>query len=125
MRTAPVGVICMRRSEEETFAEAVRMGAVTHADPRCAVSVAIVSALVRALCRGEMTSVAETDAAVERGWAYVLRTHAEYALDRAEFEKHAYAESLDALVLCDRGLGYVYKCRESSRFSQYLCRDGA
>ena len=88
------------------------MGAVTHADPRCSVSVAIVSALVRALCRGEIDSVSETDAVVERGWGYVLKAHPELSLGRAEFEKHAYAESLEGLTLCDFGMGYVYKCRE-------------
>ena len=118
MRTTPVGVICMHKSEEETFKDAIRMGAVTHADPRCAVSVAIVSALVRALCRGEIESVSETDAAVERGWKYVLEAHPEVPLDRAEFEKHAYVESLEGLVLCDRGMGYVYKCRECIPFQE-------
>ncbi|KAF7966320.1 hypothetical protein HWV62_39158 [Athelia sp. TMB] len=102
MRTTPVGVICMGKSEEETFKEAIRMGAVTHADPRCAVSVAIVSALVRALCCGEIQSVSQTDSVVERGWKYVLEAHPEVSLDRVEFEKHAYAESLQDLVLCDR-----------------------
>lgn len=112
MRTTPVGVIFMNNSEEETFEEAIRMGAVTHADPRCALSVAIVSALIRSLCRDEIRTVADTDMALERGWAYVTVAHPDFSLDEGEFRKHAYAESLDALVLCDRTLGYVYKCRE-------------
>ncbi|KZP34475.1 ADP-ribosylglycohydrolase [Athelia psychrophila] len=114
MRTAPVGVICMGKSEEETFAEAIHMGAVTHADPRCAVSVAVVSGLIRGLCREEVRNVSDTNAAVERGWGYMQKEHGDMVLDRAVFEKHAYAESLDALTLCDSGMGYVYKCLGSA-----------
>ncbi|KAF7972412.1 hypothetical protein HWV62_17962 [Athelia sp. TMB] len=120
MRTTPIGVICMRKSEEETFQEAIKMGAVTHADPRCSVSVAIVSALVRALCCGEIASVSDTDVVVERGWGYVFKAHPELSLGRAEFEKHAYAESLEGLTLCDFGMGlvrqWVRHCGASAKF---------
>ncbi|KAJ7750818.1 ADP-ribosylglycohydrolase-domain-containing protein [Mycena metata] len=113
MRTTPVGVICIRKTEEETFAAAILMGGVTHADPRCALSVAIVSALIRSLCLEEISDPAQVRAVIERAWAYVERTlppdHAAL-LDRAEFERHAYAETLAELVLCDREMGYVYKC---------------
>jgi len=37
-----------------------------------------------------------------------------FVIDRPEFHKHAYADSLDSLVLCDRSMGYVYKCLGSS-----------
>lgn len=110
MRTTPVGVIYMQKSEEETFQEAIRMGSITHADPRCAISVAIVSALVRALCRDEIKTEGDIDALIERGWAYMAQSHPDLSIDRAEFQKYAYASSLDSLVLCDRGMGYVYKC---------------
>ncbi|KAF8145383.1 ADP-ribosylglycohydrolase-domain-containing protein [Mycena galopus ATCC 62051] len=112
MRTTPIGVICILKTEEETFAAAILMGAVTHADPRCALSVAIVSALVRALCLGEITDTTQVRDVMERGWEYMQRSQPEHAalLDRAEFERHAYAEDLSALVLCDRFMGYVYKC---------------
>lgn len=112
MRTTPVGVICIQNTEEETFAAAILMGAVTHADPRCALSVAIVSALIRALCLGEITDVVQVRDVMERAWVYVHRTQPEHAalLDRAEFERHAYAEDLTSLVLCERSMGYVYKC---------------
>ncbi|KAJ7843661.1 ADP-ribosylation/Crystallin J1 [Mycena olivaceomarginata] len=76
-------------------------------------SVAIVSALVRALCLGQIADPAQVRELIERAWDYVQRTQPpEHAalLDRAEFEAHAYAESLEALVLCDRAMGYVYKC---------------
>ncbi|KAJ7485914.1 ADP-ribosylglycohydrolase-domain-containing protein [Mycena latifolia] len=112
MRTTPIGVICICKTEAETFEAAVSMGAVTHADPRCALSVAIVSTLIRALCLGEITEVAQVREVIERGWDYMARRmpgHMEL-LDRAEFNRHAYAETLDALVLCDRLMGYVYKC---------------
>ncbi|KAJ6533087.1 ADP-ribosylglycohydrolase-domain-containing protein [Mycena capillaripes] len=112
MRTTPIGVICILKTEEETFASAILMGAVTHADPRCALSVAIVSALVRSLCLGEITDVVQVHDVMERAWVYVQRTQPKHAalLDRAEFERHAYAEDLAALVLCERSMGYVYKC---------------
>ncbi|KAJ7078312.1 ADP-ribosylglycohydrolase-domain-containing protein [Mycena belliarum] len=112
MRTTPVGVICITKTEPETFDAAVRMGAVTHADPRCALSVGIVATLVRALCRGELADAAQLRAHIERQWAHMAATlPAQLALlDRAEFEAHAYAESLAALVLADRAMGYVYKC---------------
>jgi hypothetical protein len=90
------------------------MGAVTHADPRCALSVAVVSGLVRALCRDEIKNEADIDALLERGWTYMGHSHAHLTLDRSEFQKHAFADSLDALVLCDRGMGYVYKCLGSA-----------
>jgi hypothetical protein len=114
MRTTPVGVIYMNKSEEETFKEAVKMGSVTHADPRCALSVAIVSGLVRALCRDEIKNEDDINVLLERGWAYMQQSHPDLALDKAEFQKHAYADSLDSLVLCDRGMGYVYKCLGSA-----------
>src|ERR1700676_428345 len=115
MRTAPIGVIGMNKSEENTFEEAINMGAVTHADPRCLISVAIVSALVRALCRGEIEKVADIEALLERAWSYMLGPrHLEFPLDRPEFDKHVYADSLESLVLCDRGMGYVYKCLGSA-----------
>ncbi|KAF7360740.1 hypothetical protein MVEN_00805900 [Mycena venus] len=112
MRTTPIGVICIQKTEQETFAAAISMGAVTHADPRCALSVAIVSALVRSLCLGEITDTAQVRDLMERVWDYMHRTKPEHAamLDRAEFDRHAYAESLADLVLCDRSMGYVYKC---------------
>ena len=114
MRTTPIGVICMQKSEEETFKEAINMGAVTHADPRCALSVAIISGLIRALCRDEIKSEADINTILEHGWTYMGEFHSDLALDRSEFEKHAFADSLDALVLCDRGMGYVYKCLGSA-----------
>ncbi|KAJ7867283.1 ADP-ribosylglycohydrolase-domain-containing protein [Mycena leptocephala] len=112
MRTTPVGVICIHKTETETFAAAILMGAVTHADPRCALSVAIVSALVRALCRGEVANLVHVEGVIERAWAHFRETlpgHAEL-LDRQEFERHANAESLGALQL-DSALemGYTFR----------------
>jgi ADP-ribosylglycohydrolase len=104
----------MNESEEKTFEEAICMGEVTHADPRCAISVAAVSALIRALCRGEIKTDADLNAVVERAWTYVKQSRPDISLDREEFHKHAYAESLDELVLCDQTMGYVYKCLGAS-----------
>ncbi|KAF7325583.1 hypothetical protein MKEN_00407900 [Mycena kentingensis (nom. inval.)] len=116
MRTTPVGVVCIPKSEPDTFFAAIRMGAITHADPRCALSVAIVSALIRALCLGDVREVEDVRALIERAWAYLEIKMPEHAslLDRAEFERHAYAETLEELVLCDRSMGYVYKCLGSA-----------
>lgn len=116
MRTTPIGVICISKTEEETFAAAILMGAVTHADLRCGLSVAIVSGLIRALCLGEIDDVVQVRDLMERAWAYIQHTQPERAtlLDRAEFERHAYAENLASLVLCDRSMGYVYKCLGSA-----------
>ncbi|KAF7318730.1 hypothetical protein HMN09_00385200 [Mycena chlorophos] len=117
MRTAPVGVICIPKSENETFAAAIQMGAITHADPRCALSVAIVSGLIRALCLGEIHDEDDVRALIERAWVHI-QTHlpSEHTalLDRSEFDKHAYAETLESLILADRSMGYVYKCLGSA-----------
>lgn len=110
MRTTPIGVINIDKTENETFQAAIKMGAVTHVDPRCAISVAIVSALVRGLCRGELKTEVQLDAVLESAWSHVTENFPDYPLDRAEFHKHVHAESLNALVLCDRTMGYVYKC---------------
>jgi len=114
MRTTPIGVICMKKSEEETFMEAIKMGAVTHADPRCALSVAIVSGLVRALCRDEIKNEADIHALLERGWTYMEKCHPTLSLDKSEFQKHAFADSLDSLDLYGSCIGYVYKCLGSA-----------
>ncbi|KAJ7280392.1 ADP-ribosylglycohydrolase-domain-containing protein [Mycena rebaudengoi] len=114
MRTTPVGVIGIPKTEEETFAAAILMGAVTHADPRCAVSVAIVSALIRALCKGDIQEEHQLRSVIERAWDYVVRTQSGRPLDRAEFDRHVYTETLDSLVLGDKSMGYVYKCLGSA-----------
>lgn len=114
MRTTPIGVICMDKSEDETFQAAISMGAITHADPRCALAVAIVSSLVRGLCRGEIAKEEDVDALLERAWTHVVKSAPSKPLDRAEYHKHVHIESLDALVLCDRTMGYVYKCLGSA-----------
>jgi hypothetical protein len=114
MRTAPVGVVCLDRTEDETFEMAINMGAVTHADPRCAISVAVVSALIRGLCREEIKSVTDIDGVLERAWAYMKRTRQGYPLQRDEFDNHVHVSSLESLVLHSQGMGYVYKCLGSA-----------
>ncbi|KAK7013313.1 ADP-ribosylation/Crystallin J1 [Favolaschia claudopus] len=68
MRTAPVGVICIPKTEEQTFKTAIIMGYVTHADPRCALSVAIVSGLIRVLCLDEISEITQMRDLIERAW---------------------------------------------------------
>ena len=114
MRTSPVGVIGLNSTEEETFEHAICMGAITHSDPRCAISVAVVSGLIRGICAGEVQTEADVDALLERAWAHVADAFSEHPFERQEFDKHAFATSLDALVLSDRQMGYVYKCLGSA-----------
>ena len=116
MRTTPVGIICMNhQSDEEIFQTAIRIGAVTHADPRCALAVAIVSALIRGLCRGDITTNADVEAVCERAWVHVTASLPNpNHLERHEYERYVHAGTLDALVLCDQEMGYVYKCLGSA-----------
>jgi ADP-ribosylglycohydrolase len=104
----------MNKTEEETFEAAIRIGEVTHADPRCALSVAVVSALVRCLCRDELHTGTDIDGVLDRAWTYVVAAYPERHLERQEYDRHVHAESLSALILCDREMGYVYKCLGSA-----------
>ncbi|THU95895.1 ADP-ribosylglycohydrolase [Dendrothele bispora CBS 962.96] len=78
MRTVPIGIICLNPAAAEgsdieihTFEQALKMGSVTHVDPRCGLSVVIVSALVRLLCLDQIRNEKDIDALLERAWTYV------------------------------------------------------
>lgn len=120
MRTAPLGVLCIDRTAEETFATAAEFSAITHADPRCVVSCCLVSGLVRGILRGEVLDESDVDEFIERslewaeGWVGRRREEspgsAEPDLDREEFLKHVQVRGFEDLHLDDmRVMGYVYK----------------
>lgn len=57
MRTHPLGLVCLDKSLDETFEIAAAFSAVTHIDPRCVVSCAIGTALVRGLVLREVAGM--------------------------------------------------------------------
>lgn len=123
MRTHPVGVICLDKSLRETFATAAAFSVVTHVDPRCIISCAVGTALVRGLLRHEVRSEADVDAIITEAlsWWKEYREDQqsrdaerrdEPDLDLAEFHRHARVTDggLAALRLDERDkIGYVYK----------------
>lgn len=133
MRTHPIGVIGVNLTEEQTWRLATRVGRTTHVDPRCVVACCVSVGLVRQLIRGQIVDEKGMDAAIERAYEWVrgqpeimnpgrskelseaqVRKH----LDRREFERHVYAETLEELQLDDSGkMGYVYKCLGAAVFT--------
>ncbi|KAF2759190.1 ADP-ribosylglycohydrolase [Pseudovirgaria hyperparasitica] len=130
MRTHVIGVLGAPGGEEEVWRVAAEVGVVTHADPRCVVACCVVGGLVRGLVRGTVVREGDVDCLLERSWAWV-RARGEYAdpragegegdvltdeqaarlLDKAEFDRHVYADTYAQLALDERrSMGYVYKC---------------
>lgn len=130
MRTHPLGVIGMHLTEEQTWRLSVRVGRTTHVDPRCVVACCISVGIIRQLLRGQIETEKDMDAAIERAYEWVRRqpnvmnpghrvdlTEAQVRshLERQEFEKHVYAQTLEELQLDEYGkIGYVYKCLGSA-----------
>lgn len=130
MRTHPIGVIGVNLTEEQTWRLSVDVGRTTHVDPRCVVACCISVGLIRQLLRGQIETEKDMDAAIERAYEWVqkqfdimnphpsagltegqIRRH----LERQEFEKHVYAQTLEELQLDDQSkMGYVYKCLGSA-----------
>ncbi|KND89444.1 hypothetical protein TOPH_05790 [Tolypocladium ophioglossoides CBS 100239] len=120
MRTHPLGLACLDKSVEETFQVAANYSVVTHVDPRCIISCAIGTALVRGLVRQEVCTETDIDAMVERAieWYAAYRERQlqdparkdEPDLDIAELKRHAKVDELKELELDDGyKIGYVYK----------------
>ena len=65
MRTHPVGLVCLDKGLDETFEIAAAFSAVTHVDPRCVVSCAIGTALVRGLVLREVCKEADIDSVID------------------------------------------------------------
>ncbi|KAF4996156.1 hypothetical protein FGRMN_4648 [Fusarium graminum] len=120
MRTHPLGLMCLKKSVEETFQVAVDFSVVTHVDPRCVVSCVIGTALVRGLVLGEIYEEQHVDELIETGlsWYNERRERElqhpdrkdEPRLDVDEFRQHANAQTLVDLKLDESyKIGYVYK----------------
>lgn len=69
MRTHPLGVTNVWKTEEEAMDTAALIGAVTHADPRCVVACMIGTALVRGLVRGQVQEDGDVFIVVRRAVA--------------------------------------------------------
>ncbi|EAA29267.1 ADP-ribosylglycohydrolase [Neurospora crassa] len=118
MRTAPVGLMCVWRSEEETFTLAAELGRVTHADPRCVLACVVGSALVRRLVRGEVESEGDITHLIQRGQQWyrsrgvnMVGAVKEVELGERELWGHVGPEvTLKDLKLDEESkIGYVYK----------------
>jgi len=115
MRTHPLGLMCLFRSEEETFQAAAELSRTTHFDPRCVVACAIGTGLVRSVARGEVRTEEDVDTLIDRAVAWWQGDDSGGAaggleLDVEELHRHVRAENLDALKLDDaQAIGYVYK----------------
>lgn len=130
MRTHPIGVIGVGLPEEEVWRLAASVGMTTHADPRCTVACCISVGLIWGLLRGEITTMEHVDAAIERAYNWVVSQpdlmnpglytditewEIKRHLERKEFERHVYAQSLEDLKLDNhKEMGYVYKCLGSA-----------
>ncbi|KAK3386303.1 ADP-ribosylglycohydrolase-domain-containing protein [Sordaria brevicollis] len=117
MRTAPVGLICLWKTEEECFRLAAELGKVTHADPRCVVACVVGSALVRGLVRGEVESGGDVTDLIRRGVEWYKNEGSKMdgavrdTLDEQEVWRFVGHETtLADLKLDEEGkIGYVYK----------------
>jgi ADP-ribosylglycohydrolase len=125
MRTYPLGIMCFDKSLEETFQIARDFSLITHADPRCIVSCCLVTALIRGVLREEVVTESDIDKLIEESLTWteswiseqngVGRSDRYTPIDRFEFRKHGFAESLEDLQLDDAmKMGYVYKALGSS-----------
>lgn len=130
MRTHPIGVIGVNLTEEQTWRLSVRVGRTTHVDPRCVVACCISVGVIRQLLRGQIETEKDMDAAIERAYEWVRQqpdimnpdsgndvkeAQSQQRLDRKEFEKYVYAQTLEELQLDAYGkIGYVYKCLGSA-----------
>lgn len=120
MRTHPLGPMCIQKSTEETFRIAADFSVITHPDPRCIISCAIGTALVRGLILREIRTEKDIDELIGQAtsWYAVYRREQtqdatrqdEPDLDLAELQRHARVEKLADLSLDEAGkIGYVYK----------------
>lgn len=121
MRTHPLGLMCLHKTIDETFQVAADYSVVTHVDPRCIISCAIGTALVRGLVRQEIYKEEHIDEIVGKGIAwystYRLRQIDKDAackddpeLDLKELNRHVKVNDLTELELDDMyKIGYTYK----------------
>ncbi|KFA65926.1 hypothetical protein S40285_02403 [Stachybotrys chlorohalonatus IBT 40285] len=121
MRTHPLGLMCLEKTIDQTFQTAADFSVVTHVDPRCIISCAIGTALVRGLVLGEIHAECDIDDTIERAiqWWKEYREiemkdasrYNEPDLDIGELMRHIKVGELSDLCLDDAyKIGYVYKC---------------
>jgi ADP-ribosylglycohydrolase len=113
--------MCIHKTLDETFQIAADYSVVTHVDPRCIISCAIGTALIRGLVRQEIYKEEHIDDIVGKGIAwystYRLRqiekdasSKEEPELDLKELNRHVKANDLTELELDDmHKIGYTYK----------------
>ncbi|KFA52371.1 hypothetical protein S40293_05993 [Stachybotrys chartarum IBT 40293] len=121
MRTHPLGLMCLGKTIDQTFQTAADFSVVTHVDPRCIISCAIGTALVRGLVLGEIHVERDIGDTIERAiqwWKDYRETemkdasrHHEPDLNIDELMHHIKVDELSDLRLDDPyKIGYVYKC---------------
>jgi ADP-ribosylglycohydrolase len=71
MRTHPLGVICIDKSQEYTFRIATEFSIITHADPRCVLACCISTALIRGILRGDIQNEQDVDAMIDVAFKWV------------------------------------------------------
>ncbi|KAJ3489952.1 hypothetical protein NLG97_g5887 [Lecanicillium saksenae] len=120
MRTHPLGLMCLQKSLSETFQTAADFSVITHPDPRCIISCAIGTALVRGLILREIRTEEDIDMVIEKAisWFGLYREEQqknaeredEPDLDVEELQRHAKVKELTDLELDEpTKIGYVYK----------------
>ena len=121
MRTHPVGLMCLQKRIQVAFWTGVEYSLVTHVDPRCLISCAIGTALVRGLVKGEIRKEQDVDDILEKALTWWVGYRAQMMekfperreepdLDLDLFWKHAKVDGLEELELDDPAkMGYVYK----------------
>lgn len=121
MRTAPLGIICLGKTQTETFDIAAEFSSITHPDPRCIVACGLVTALIRDILDGQLRVEADLERSISSAEAsfeeWISRQdlsveeaamHPEF--DHEEYLKHVSAETLEELELeAGTKMGYVYK----------------
>lgn len=121
MRTHPLGIMCLPFSREATYKTAMDYSRVTHVDPRCVLSCSICTVLISEMLKGTVKSEEDIEELLEDGFNWVNQNYRpdvdnqEPLLDRQEFTRHVYVQSLAELQLDDSmKIGYVYKCLGSA-----------
>ncbi|TQV98819.1 hypothetical protein V2A60_007484 [Cordyceps javanica] len=120
MRTHPLGLMCLQKSLEQTFQTAADFSVITHPDPRCIISCAIGTALVRGLILHIIRRESDIDALIESAVTWFVSYRKEQLqdedrdeephLDLDELWRHAKVGKLSDLELDEpRKIGYVYK----------------
>ncbi|KAI9158900.1 adp-ribosylglycohydrolase [Paramyrothecium foliicola] len=121
MRTHPLGLMCLDKTVPETLQLAADFSATTHVDPRCLISCAIGTALIRGLVRGDITEEEHINLVIEQACQWWTSYRKQYMkdesrqvepdLDLQELLHHTSIADLNDLHLDESyKIGYVYKC---------------